>query len=88
MENNGILLPVIEFNIKYLKPAFYDDLLTISTYINEIPSTRIKFEYETYNEKKEKINFATTSLVFVNKNSGKPLKAPDQLIEKLKAYIK
>ena len=88
MENNGILLPVIEFNIKYLKPAFYDDFLTISTYINEIPSTRIKFEYETYNEKKEKINFATTSLVFVNKNSGKPLKAPDQLIEKLKAYIK
>ena len=88
MENDGILLPVIEFNIKYLKPAYYDDLLTISTSINELPSTRIKFDYETFNVKKEKLNFATTSLVFVNKVTGKPLKSPDKLIEQLKSYIK
>ena len=88
MENDGILLPVIEFNIKYLKPAYYDDLLTISTYITKIPSASIKFDYETYNEKKEKLNFASTSLVFVNENNGKPIKGPEQLIEKLKAYIK
>ncbi len=88
MENDGILLPVIEFNIRYLKPAYYDDLLTISTSINILPSTRIKFDYETYNEKKEKLNFATTSLVFVNKITGKPLKSPDELIEQLKEFIK
>ena len=88
MENEGILLPVIEYNIKYLKPAYYDDLLTICTSIKNLPSARIKFDYETYNENKEKLNFATTSLVFVNKITGKPLKSPYKLIEQLKAYIK
>jgi len=88
MENDGILLPVIEFNIKYLKPAYYDDLLTINTSIKDLPTAKIKFAYETYNEKKEKLNFATTSLVFVNKGTGKPLKGPTKLIEQLKAYIK
>ena len=88
MENDGILLPVIEFQIKYIKPAYYDDLLTISTIIKEIPSASIKFDYETFNDKKEKLNFGATSLVFMNKNTGKLLKGPVKLIEQLKAYIK
>ena len=48
MEDEGIMLPVLSFNIKYFKPAFYDDLLTIKTSITEMPNTRIKFEYECY----------------------------------------
>ncbi len=88
MEDGGIILPVIDFQIKYLLPAYYDDLLTICTSIKELPAVKIKFDYEIYNEQKEKLNFGTTSLVFIDKNTRKPMKAPNKLIEQLKEHIK
>lgn len=51
LEDQGILMPVVSYNIKYLKPAFYDDALTIRTSIQELPEARITFHYETFNEK-------------------------------------
>src|SRR6185503_5026559 len=53
LEDSGIILPVYTFNVKYMKPAFYDDLLTIKCFIKELPKTRLLFHYETYNEKGE-----------------------------------
>ena len=87
LEEDGVLLPVIEFNIKYLKPAFYDDQLKIICKIPIIPTVRIKFEYETYNEKKEMINFGSTTLVFLNKISKKPVNCPKPLLDKLNQYL-
>lgn len=87
MEDNGILLPVIDFNIKYLAPAFYDDLLTINTFVKELPTARIKFDYEIFNESGEKLNLGSTTLVFINKNSGKPIKCPLELTKQLKVFI-
>tara|TARA_B100000965_G_C19492502_1_gene713656 strand:- start:407 stop:811 length:405 start_codon:yes stop_codon:yes gene_type:complete len=87
LEEDGVLLPVIEFNIKYLKPAFYDDQLNIICKIPIIPTVRIKFEYETYNEKKEMINFGNTTLVFLNKISKKPVNCPKPLLDKLNQYL-
>src|SRR3972149_10534934 len=56
MEDSGIMLPVYTFSVKYFKPAFYDDLLTIKTNIKEIPKARITFSHEIYNEKRELLN--------------------------------
>ena len=87
IEESGILLPVIDFNIKYINPAYYDDLITVNTIIKELPSARIKFEYEIFNESGEKLNFGTTTLVFINKKTNRPTKCPLELIEKLKLYL-
>jgi acyl-CoA thioester hydrolase len=43
LEEQGIMLPVSEFNVKYLSPAFYDDLLTIKTTITKIKGARLVF---------------------------------------------
>jgi acyl-CoA thioester hydrolase len=87
LEEQGVLLPVTDFTIKYLSPAYYDDLLTIHTIIKELPGVRIKFDYEIFNESGEKLNFGATTLVFVNKVSGKPIKCPEELSKQLKEYI-
>ena len=50
LEDSGIMMPVLEYKIKYFKPAFYDDELTIVTSIKELPMARITFFYETYNQ--------------------------------------
>ena len=87
IEESGILLPVIDFNIKYINPAYYDDLITVNTIIKELPTARIKFEYEIFNESGEKLNFGTTTLVFINKKTNRPTKCPLELIEKLKLHL-
>ena len=86
LEEEGILLPVLDFSIKYFKPAFYDDLLSIKVMIPVLPATRIIFEYETSNQSEEIINKATTTLVFIKKQSGKPCIAPDDVISRMNKY--
>jgi acyl-CoA thioester hydrolase len=86
MEDEGVMLPVLEFHIKYLKPAFYDDLLTIKTCIPKLPEARIYFEYETLNSRGDLLNKASTSLVFVKSLTGKPCPAPADLLEKMKPF--
>lgn len=87
MEDSGIMLPVLQFSIKYFKPAFYDDLLTIVTIIKEIPSTRIYFEYEIYNQQNELLNKGDTTLVFVNIESGKPCKPPPDFLNTIEKFF-
>ena len=81
LEEQGVMLPVLEFKIKYLKPARYDDLLTIRARVPEVPRARIRFEYETLNEAGQLLNQGETTLVFVDKKSGRPCAAPDQFIK-------
>lgn len=87
LEDNGIILPVLDFSIKYLKPAFYDDTLKIVTIIKEVPTSRFAFEYEVYNQHNEKITIGTTTLVFIDQETKKPTKPPKELTEKLNIYI-
>lgn len=79
MEDNGVILPVAEFSVKYKKPAYYDDKITITVTIKEVPKIRFNFYYETFNENGELLNTAFTELVFVNKQTGRPMVIPKSL---------
>ena len=87
LEENGVLMPVLENWSKYIRPAKYDDLLTIKLFLKEMPAMRITFEYEVFNEDKKLINLGSTTLVFLEKDSGKPIKAPDIILDVLKPYF-
>ena len=88
MEDSGIMLPVFSYSIKYFKPAYYDDNLIIRTIVKETPLSRITFEYETLNEQAELLNKAETVLVFINRQTKKPCKAPKELVDKISEMIK
>lgn len=87
MEDSGIILPVINLQCNYLAAAFYDDLLTVKTYLKELPTVRIKFDYEIYNEKGEKLNYGETTLVFTDAKTRKPRRPPEYFMEKVKVYF-
>ena len=87
MEDEGIALPVLDFSIKYFKPAFYDDELLIKTTVIELPQARVTFKYEMFNEKKELLNTGEVVLVFCDKATMKPISAPDYFLEKIKNYF-
>ncbi|HEY8401029.1 MAG TPA: thioesterase family protein [Cytophagaceae bacterium] len=77
MEESGVMMPVLEYKTKYLKPAKYDDLLTIKVFIRNKPGVRIIFEYEVYNQEGVLLNIAETTLVFVNTTTDKPCLPPE-----------
>lgn len=88
MEETGIMMPVLELKCKYIKPALYDDLLTIKVTLKELPKTRIIFNYELFNENNELINLGETTLVFVNINTKRPTLGPEEFMNKLSPYFK
>jgi acyl-CoA thioester hydrolase len=83
MEENGIMLPVTELQIKYKRPARYDDLLTVTTSLVRLPTVKIEFDYQIHNQNNELLTTGFTTLVFVDKETGKLRSAPDYLIEKI-----
>lgn len=87
LEEDEILLPVVNLNIDYKLSAVYDDELTVITKLKAIPTAKIVFDYEILNEQGQSLCKAETTLVFVDKNSGKIRRAPEYLVEAIKKLI-
>ena len=87
IEAAGIIIPVTRLNIKFIQPAFYDEMLTIKTSIPEMPHRSMLFKYEIYNEKNKLINKAETHMVFADTHTKLLVTAPALLLEKLKPFF-
>ena len=84
IERMGYYLPVSEAQAKYFKPARYDDLLSITTIVNELPQARIRIEYEVRLEDvPDLLASGYTVHSFVNAVTGKPTRAPQQFLDTL-----
>jgi acyl-CoA thioester hydrolase len=86
LEENGVMLPVSHFEVDYFKPALYDDLLTVETAIVEVKGPRIFFEYTLYNELRVCLSKGKTTLVFVSKDSMKPIAPPVSFLGLIEQY--
>jgi len=87
LESQNLILPVIEMNTKFLKPVQYDEIITLKTYLNELPKTRIVFYYEIFNEKGDLVNEANSSLVFVHNDTRKPMRVPQSIFKRIETYF-
>ena len=87
LEDFGYELPVVSFKINYKRPAFYDDEIIIKTSISETPSSKITFDYECFNIDGSLINNGQVVLVFVNRDTKKPCKPPQIIIDNLKNFL-
>jgi acyl-CoA thioester hydrolase len=87
METDGIMMPVIEIRSKYLLPAYYDENLTVRVIIKEMPTAKITFCYEVFNEKQELLNTGMTVLAFMNSKTRRPCRPPQKLIDCMKNYF-
>ena len=78
LEELNIMLPARSLKINYLKPAYYDDLLTIRTIVDSIPEVKFPIKTEIYNEKGELINEGEVVLGFIDASTGRPRRAPEE----------
>lgn len=87
MEDSGIMMPVLDMQTRYRKPAFYDEMLEIKTILTELPGVRISFAYEIYNPEKKLLNEGKTTLVFYDMAKKRPCECPEELKVKLQPYF-
>ena len=81
VEKRGIMMPILEVQSKYHRPAYYDELLTVRIMLRELPTARINFFYEIYNEKGELLNTGMTQLGFIHSDTRRPCRVPDWFLK-------
>jgi acyl-CoA thioester hydrolase len=87
MEAEGIMMPVLELKCKYLKPARYDEEISIKVFMDKMPGVKIHFRYELFNEQDELIHVAETLLAFINMKTNRPCLPSQQFIDKMKPFF-
>jgi acyl-CoA thioester hydrolase len=88
MENEGIIMPVVEVHARYLRPALYDQLLTIKTTLKELPvHHKIEFIQEVFDERNELLTTGRVVLYFMEMTTKKRHVMPDDLLKKLQPYF-
>ncbi len=86
-KEHQIFMPVMNMQVRFLRPALYDDLLTIHTTVPSLPERDIRFRYEIRNEAGTLLNGALVQLCFLESESRRRIDAPEFIREALKSYF-
>lgn len=88
IEALGIIMPVVNIHSRFLRPAKYDDLITVKTTLKEMPQHhKIIFHSEIYNEQKKLLNVGDVTLYFMEAKTMKRVDMPDVLKEEVMKYF-
>ena len=87
MEEEGVLIPLSDLYVKFLFPAYYDEELTLVTILKEMPSARIRFDYEVYNSKDKLINRGYSIQAFINSKTRRPMRVPQSIKDLLEPHF-
>jgi len=82
LEHEGYLLPVLDCEAKFLKPAHFDDQLIVRAAISGVPSARIKISYEVHRDD-DLLCTGSTTHAFIDK-TGKLTRPPQRFVSKVK----
>jgi acyl-CoA thioester hydrolase len=89
IETKGYQLPLLEAFVKYVSPAYYDDILNIKSFVKEMPLLKIHIDYLiTRNKGTEIVAEGFTKHVFINMNTKKAVRPPGFFIESIKKNYK
>lgn len=88
VETAGVIMPVTEIHSKFLRPARYDDLITVVTTVREMPvHHKIIFHSEIFNEQKQLLNVGDVTLYFMEAKTMNRCKMPELIRQRLVKYF-
>ena len=79
IEKNKIILPVVNCEIKFLKPLVFGDTFKVIVQCTKKPTSSIEFSYKIFNNSGEKTTEGKTLLAFLNSDSMKPIRCPEMI---------
>lgn len=84
MEHRGVMMPIVDVAVKYRNPALYDELISVTAFVDEAPMARMTFRYEVRGEDGREIATGSTTLGFIDSQTRRPQRAPQWLLEVIK----
>lgn len=88
VEASGVIMPVIEWTAKFIRPAHYDDLLTIRTSIKKWPvGYRIEFHQEVFNEDGSLLTTGKVLLYFLRAATLDTTSMPEEMADTLRPFF-
>lgn len=85
MERRGVMMPIVDVHVKYRQPAYYDEVLSVCVFVDELPMARMVFRYEIRGEDGRDVASGTTTLGFIDSVTRRPQRAPEWLMEVLRS---
>lgn len=84
MEQDGVMLPVVSMEIDYNQPVYYDEEMQIHVMLFDKPLVKLETYYTIHTKRQKKAHVkGRVTLCFVNVDTRKPMKAPEQFLQKL-----
>jgi acyl-CoA thioester hydrolase len=88
VEASGIIMPVIEWTAKFIRPAHYDDLLTVRTSVRKWPADyRIEFHQEVYNQHGTLLTKGNVLIYFLKANTLEKTSMPEEMARTLRPFF-
>lgn len=88
MEEMGVRMPVVHMEARYLRPAHYDDLISVKTILKELPVAHdITFHHEVYNELGKLLTTGNVTLYFIDSQTNKRTVMPEALRQTLEKFF-
>jgi len=87
LEESGVMLPVSEVTMKFLRPARYDDVVTVRITLPELPGARLIFDHEVYDAAGQLLNTGRVTLAYVDAATRRPRRAPADHIDLFRPYF-
>lgn len=84
MERRGVMMPIVDVAVKYRNPALYDELISVTAFVDEAPKARMVFRYEVRGEDGREIASGSTTLGFIDRETRRPMRAPQWLLDVVK----
>lgn len=84
MECRGVMMPIVDVAVKYRNPAVYDELITVTAFVDALPMARMTFRYEVHGEDGREIASGSTILGFIDSQTRRPVRAPQWLLDVIK----
>ncbi|MBI5915811.1 MAG: acyl-CoA thioesterase [Bacteroidetes bacterium] len=86
-EVDKVMLPVASIQMRFIRPARYDEMLIIRTTLHHMPDKDMSFRVEIFNEANKLVNGGSVRLVFVDMVTMKTIPAPDFFKARLLPYF-
>jgi acyl-CoA thioester hydrolase len=87
IEENGYFMPVIETQIKFLNPAFYDEQLIIETRVEKLPVVKVHIDHKIMSKDRNiVIAEGFLELAFLDAKTRRPTRAPKFFTDAMKKF--
>ncbi|MEM0995685.1 MAG: thioesterase family protein [Bacteroidota bacterium] len=86
MEALGVMMPVVDMHVRYLRPARYDEMLRLRTSLAKLPNRRITLRTEVFNEADALCSVGKVTLTFFDRQAGTTIPAPAAFLKTLQAH--